>query len=753
MAQTHDVFADLFASTKKKDLSKLSLAERQRLQQSSASLNNANSGPNNSNNSNWSGLDLLDSFLNNNSSSFANLGYSNNNAFNNNTSNSNVNQNDSSSNIDDLDDLFAVFDTPPVPKSLANLNASIKYQPQDQINFASSPTSDFSANHNNVLNTTVLNRFPESFSNVRSNNNYSDDDNILIDSFQQLKSDDYEDHKIHPYSKNYKKNNNNNNNHSVFLDYEPKNYQSQPRNQILNQHHTRNDNFNDLFDDLSTPDLVSTATNLFNKSKNIISKNIEKYQAHYNSEITGKPAWMFQQQKYMNQNKNSNGFKNTSLPNLPPMDNPNYSTNSSTSPKLRQFKTGRSSNNSSVNLDNSHSSNSSNNSTPKAHTSQQFLSRQYQNQSSSLVDINSYSNEQSIYVSPARRRKQQTDFPTHNSTRPLSAQNYNLKNKTSKNQTRKFQNVQITSESKLKFNNYRNLGTDFFKKGDFTSALTNFELALNSLPKNHLLMVIAYSNLSSCNLKLGNSKKSLENIENALSIIGPVSTSSSPEFLESEIETGKTIKEFWSKLCLKKANSLEHLEKYKDALSVYLILIANGVSSKNIMDGKNRCQNALNPKPKPKPKPQSYPSNNLRKQTGFQPNKNTNLYSNKPSKAVKNIQREAFIKEKEENEKFLLYDSIELKINSWKNGKEDNLRALLASLDLILWPEANWKKISIADLVLDKKVKIFYLKAVAKTHPDKINKNATTEQKLIAQNVFVILNKAWDIFKEKNGIQ
>jgi len=89
---------------------------------------------------------------------------------------------------------------------------------------------------------------------------------------------------------------------------------------------------------------------------------------------------------------------------------------------------------------------------------------------------------------------------------------------------------------------------------------------------------------------------------------------------------------------------------------------------------------------------------------------------------------------------------------AWKGGKQDNLRALLASLDSVLWPEAEWKKVSLAELVLPNKVKIQYMKGIAKVHPDKIPVNATTEQRMIASAVFSILNEAWDKFKSENGL-
>jgi hypothetical protein len=108
--------------------------------------------------------------------------------------------------------------------------------------------------------------------------------------------------------------------------------------------------------------------------------------------------------------------------------------------------------------------------------------------------------------------------------------------------------------------------------------------------------------------------------------------------------------------------------------------------------------------------------------------------------------------EKADDEKFALSDSVDARLNAWKGSKVDNLRALLGSLDMVLWPEAGWKKISMADLVLPNKVKIQYMKGIAKVHPDKIPTTATTEQRMIAGAVFSTLNEAWDKFKIENGL-
>jgi hypothetical protein len=42
-------------------------------------------------------------------------------------------------------------------------------------------------------------------------------------------------------------------------------------------------------------------------------------------------------------------------------------------------------------------------------------------------------------------------------------------------------------------------------------------------------------------------------------------------------------------------------------------------------------------------------------------------------------------------------------------------------LDRVLWEDAGWKKVGMADLVMPNKVKIVYMKAIAKVHPDKVS--------------------------------
>jgi hypothetical protein len=61
-------------------------------------------------------------------------------------------------------------------------------------------------------------------------------------------------------------------------------------------------------------------------------------------------------------------------------------------------------------------------------------------------------------------------------------------------------------------------------------------------------------------------------------------------------------------------------------------------------------------------------------------------------------------------------------LNAWRRQKEKNIRALLASLETILWPEmlSDWKCVNLSELITPQQVKIRYMKAISKLHPDKV---------------------------------
>jgi hypothetical protein len=70
----------------------------------------------------------------------------------------------------------------------------------------------------------------------------------------------------------------------------------------------------------------------------------------------------------------------------------------------------------------------------------------------------------------------------------------------------------------------------------------------------------------------------------------------------------------------------------------------------------------------------------------------------------------------------------------------------------VLWAELDWKAINLSELITISQVKMKYMKAIGKVHPDKLGTDISVENKLIANAVFSTLNKAWDTFKAQNKI-
>ncbi|VVT57988.1 uncharacterized protein SAPINGB_P005981 [Magnusiomyces paraingens] len=348
------------------------------------------------------------------------------------------------------------------------------------------------------------------------------------------------------------------------------------------------------------------------------------------------------------------------------------------------------------------------------------------------------------YVSPARRNRQAKPSPSSRSSTPSNDKPF-VSTIPPKPTVPPREPVAISSIALDMVSTARQSGTEAFKRGDYPQAEIFYTQSLASIPPKHLLRTIVLSNRAAAYMKLGDSKAALNDAKEGLDIIGPGLGA------DEEAEPGKPLKEIWSKLTQRQAEALESLERFKDSLGSWNNLIENGYSSKTALDGKRRCLAALEP-PKPKPatapKPAATAAPVRPKPTPSKPST-----SSAPSdEALKRIREANQKAEQEDVERYQLLDSVEQRIESWRKGKEDNLRGLLASLDTVLWSELGWKKVSMAELVIPKKVKISYMKAVAKTHPDKVPANATTEQKMVAQAVFVTINKAWDGFKVANGL-
>ncbi|KAL5116612.1 auxilin-like clathrin-binding protein required for normal clathrin function [Pleosporales sp. CAS-2024a] len=297
----------------------------------------------------------------------------------------------------------------------------------------------------------------------------------------------------------------------------------------------------------------------------------------------------------------------------------------------------------------------------------------------------------------------------------------------------------------------RQRGSEAFKRGDYSAAHAAYCSALSPLPQSHPVTIIVLCNRAVTNIKVGDPKAAIVDADAALAIIG-ISRGEGEKIATGGVEGEKDMKEFYGKALMRKAEALENMEKWSDAHQVWKEAVQNGVGGAISIAGRNRCEKAASGGGNTSAG-RARPAAPARK-AAPRPSAMSDVGGGvaKDSEAVKRMKAANAAAEKADDEKFALTDQVDAKLIAWKGTKSDNLRALLGSLDKVLWPEAGWKKVNMGDLVMPNKVKIIYMKAIAKVHPDKISQAATVEQRMISAAVFATLNEAWDKFKTDNNL-
>lgn len=260
---------------------------------------------------------------------------------------------------------------------------------------------------------------------------------------------------------------------------------------------------------------------------------------------------------------------------------------------------------------------------------------------------------------------------------------------------------------------YRLDGTAHFKRGDYDAAHTAYTNSLSGIPQNHPICIVLLTNRALTSLKTGSPKQAVSDADSAIKIIGP-SQGEGENVMLGDGES-RDMKELYGKALSRKAEALEQMEKWADAGDVWQQSVKAGVGSANAIAGRQRCQKAI--APKPNPTPQSTQASKPRPR----PSPMADLGPQKSSEAVQRLREANKAAEAADDEKFALGDKVDARISAWRDGKRDNLRALLGSLDQVLWENSGWKKVGLHELVIANKVKIHYMKAIAKCHPDKVS--------------------------------
>ena len=359
--------------------------------------------------------------------------------------------------------------------------------------------------------------------------------------------------------------------------------------------------------------------------------------------------------------------------------------------------------------------------------------------------------------------------PTPSQQRPLPPSQRPSQPRTRTHSHHPSRTLPTTSSSTLSLAfTHKNTGTSQFKLGQYGLASESYTSAITLLPPGHLLLVPLYTNRSLSRLKCGEHVGAGEDAGEALNIICVVDSNIDPNSnLSNGNGKGKVL---WSpdtelpeliqggrdkvnqggwldprgvgvdlvdgyiKALRRRAEAWEGREKWVEAGRDWEVLagggggvgkgwIGEGIRQEAVR-GAGRCRKMISAsgqegvglsssssstsKPLSKSKPKSAPDR---------------LPSSQPSKALLAHQATTLQAEADDTLKHQLKDSVDTRISAWKNGKETNIRALLASLDMVLWREilsGGVKVNGLGELVTDVQVKKGYMRAIAKVHPDKV---------------------------------
>lgn len=257
---------------------------------------------------------------------------------------------------------------------------------------------------------------------------------------------------------------------------------------------------------------------------------------------------------------------------------------------------------------------------------------------------------------------------------------------------------------------HRSDGTAHFKRGDYAAAHASYSSSLSAIPQTHPLAIVVLCNRALTALKTGEPRQAVTDADAALELIGPSKGEGESVPLQDETGDRRDMKDLYGKALTRKAEALEQMERWAEAGVVWQSCVESGVGGPTATAGRQRCQKALAPKPKP-----------ARPAASRAPPRPRPTAPAKDSEAVTRLQESNKAAEAADAEKFALSDQVDARIAAWRDGKRENLRALLASLDQVLWEGSGWKKVGLHELVMANRVKVVYMKAIAKTHPDKVS--------------------------------
>lgn len=270
----------------------------------------------------------------------------------------------------------------------------------------------------------------------------------------------------------------------------------------------------------------------------------------------------------------------------------------------------------------------------------------------------------------------------------------------------------------------RTAGSAAYKLGQYADAEVEFSAAIQELPSNHMALIPLWNNRAMTRLKTGDASGAVGDCASVLDLIGEDWAHGDDERDAGGPDgPGVALGEAAVKALTRRAMAYEAGEKWEKARDDWERLLgvgdrwgpAGGRAKAEAARGLERCRKILNPPP-------AAPSaSRLAVNPGKPRKKATSPIPVTPSgEASARLQAANAAAEAADDERYRVKDSVDQRLIAWKGGKENNIRALIASLENVLWPELGWVKVGMAELITEAQVKIRYMKAIAKLHPDKV---------------------------------
>ncbi|GAA6021951.1 hypothetical protein JCM11491_000304 [Sporobolomyces phaffii] len=318
---------------------------------------------------------------------------------------------------------------------------------------------------------------------------------------------------------------------------------------------------------------------------------------------------------------------------------------------------------------------------------------------------------------------------------------------------------------------HKSTGNSDFKLGRFSDATAAYTRAIELVPPTWIGRVVLLNNRAQSRLKSGEEKAAIEDCTESLQILS-APTGGKVDKVALEAENGSLgdevrelagaqvdLRDLFGKSLGRRAKGYEVTEKWTLALADWEqvrnsgddVVVRGAGGSKLVADGVARCRKMVDPTPPVSAStsagPRSRPAPSVVRPKPTATARSTNEVQGS-GEAVKALQAAQALQLAEDDLRLQFKDQVDERIAAWKTSKETNLRALIASLDNVLWAELGWKKVGMNELITESQLKVRYVRAIAKVHPDKLNVgNATVEQRMIAGAVFAALNEAWNATK------